>query len=536
MRFSRLMVTAVVFWLMPFSLFSADAAAKESPAPVDLVQIKQTIEKAMKAFNVPGIAVAIVKDDKVIMSKGFGLIQMGKRDKVNADTLFGIASNTKAFTTAALAILADEGKLNWDDKVTDYLPSFALRDPYVTQQFTIRDMLSHRSGLGIGAGDLMIWPASDITTDEIIKRVRYLKPMTSFRSEYAYDNLMYVMAGEIVARVSKMSWHEFIQKRILTPLKMTQTRMRYSAIEANNHNVATAHAPVDGQIKPVGGDFLESFSSAGSIASSVNDMSQWLRVQLKGGLIDTTGDKDNRLFSGVKGIEMWTPNTLQDVPPFNEEMDRTHFRAYGLGWRLNDHQGYKMVSHTGGIMGMVSRVVMIPEKQLGVVILTNQQSGPAFYAIAHDIINRYLEVEHKDWVSIYQHKQKNKVDEGQRVVEQLMKDRDSQSRPSLALADYAKLYRDDWYGDIEITLVDDKSKGQKLQMRFSRTPVLIGELEHFQHNTFIVRWYDRSTNADAFVNFQLTPEGKVDIVTMQAVSPLTDFSFDFHDLLLKPQL
>ncbi|MFT4923945.1 MAG: CubicO group peptidase (beta-lactamase class C family) [Phenylobacterium sp.] len=501
---------------------------------VDLTEIERTIERAMKTFNVPGVAVAIVKDDKVLMAKGFGVRKMGKKDKIDADTLFGIASNTKAFTTAALAILVDEGKLNWDDKLTDYLPTFQLKDAYVTQQFTVRDMLTHRSGLGLGAGDLMIWPGTDVTNEEIAQRMRYLRPVSSFRSEYAYDNLLYVLAGDVVAKASGMPWLEFVKQRILMPLKMNTTRMKFSLIESSNHNVATAHGPVDGVLNPIGGDFLEDFSSAGSIASNVNDMSQWLRMQLRGGLL--AADSEKALFSGERAIEMWTPNTIQSVKSVALEHDRTHFKAYGLGWGLSDYHGFKRVGHTGGIAGMVSSVVMIPEVNLGVVILTNQESGSAFRAIGHDIVNRFLGVEYRDWVSTYDEALQKKVAKGNSHVADLMKNRDAKSSPSLALADYAQTYKDDWYGDINISLVDgaNKAKDKKLEIRFSRSPSLVGGLEHYQHNSFIVRWYDRSVNADAFITFQLTAQGQVLEATMEAVSPLTDFSFDFQDLLLKP--
>lgn len=533
MILKRSLTTALLLAVTGFSLpISAAGAVKTTRVVANLAEIETTIEKAMQTFDVPGLAVAIVKDDKVVMSKGFGLLELGKKGKVNADTLFGIASNTKAFTTAALAMLADEGKLDWDDKVTDYLPSFQLYDAYVTRQFTLRDMLSHRSGLGLGAGDLMIWPSTTIDSREIIKRMRFLKPVSSFRSEYAYNNLMYVLAGQIVAKVSGMSWESFVRERILIPLKMKNTRMKASLVEAGNHNVATPHSPVNGVLQPHSGNFLQSFLSAGSMASSVNDMSLWLRMQLKNGLIATLDSKEKRLFSKLQSEQMWSANTLQPVRPVDAEMDRTHFKAYGLGWGLKDYHGYKMVGHSGGILGMVSRVVMIPEINLGVVVLTNQQSGPAFRAIVHDIVNRHIGLENRDWVAIHDAQQHKRVITGHNYVATLMQNRNADSAPSLPLAYYAQVYQDDWYGDIEIAAVDG---GNKLEMRFSRSGVLVGELEHFQYNTFIVRWYDRSINADAFVNFQLTSRGYVSHATMEAISPLTDFSFDFHDLRLKPK-
>ena len=234
-------------------------------------RIEQSISEAMATFQVPGVAVAIVKNNKVVMSKGFGVIEYGQPEKVNADTLFGIASNTKAMTAAILAGLVDEGKLTWKTKVIDIIPEFQLPDAYVTREFTMLDLLSHNSGLGLGAGDLMIWPQTTLNNSDIIKGLKYLPQVSSFRSEFAYDNLMYVIAGEIIAKLTGMPWQEAIQQRIFTPLGMNNTRPTFSMIPSNNKNVARAHVPLDGKLNVVGGNFLEKFSSAGAVASSVND-------------------------------------------------------------------------------------------------------------------------------------------------------------------------------------------------------------------------------------------------------------------------
>ncbi len=494
------------------------------------INIEQTIEKVMQTFQVPGVAIAIVKDNEVVFSKGFGVIEQGKSSPVTPDTLFGIASNTKAMTAALIAGLIDEGKLTWQTKVIDIIPQFQMPDPYVTREFTIIDLLSHNSGLGLGAGDLMIWPQTSLTNQDIIKGIKYLPQVSSFRSEFAYDNLMYVIAGEVIAKITGKSWQENMQERIFQPLGMNKTRAKFSLISGQNKNVARAHVPLDGKMNVVGGNFLEQFSSAGSVASSVNDMSLWLKAQLNNGAYQGQEKVQQRLFSNKQSEAMWQARTLLPVSKAATLQDKTHFRAYGLGWFLNDYHGVKLVHHSGGILGMVSKVVLVPEENLGVVILTNQQSGYAFNAIYHQVLNEYLELAEKDWVDFYQQKQtKRLAKEKSRLAKSAAKV-DRNSRHSLPLRDYADTYKDNWYGEIKITY-----KNNKLHMQFGNTKELKGTLAHHQHNTFIVRWDDRTLEADAFVNFNLNEDGSISYVTMKAVSKATDFSFDFHDLKLMPQ-
>jgi CubicO group peptidase (beta-lactamase class C family) len=499
-------------------------------------KIERAIAQTMKTFQVPGVAVAIVKDNRVVMSQGFGVIEHGKSAKVTPDTLFGIASNTKAMTAALLAGLVDEGKLTWQTKVIDVIPEFQMPNAYVTREFTIIDLLAHNSGLGLGAGDLMIWPHTTLTNADVIKGLKYLPEVSSFRSEFAYDNLMYIIAGEVIARVTGQTWKNVIQSRIFTPLGMSNTRATYSLIENENSNVAKAHVPLKGELNVVGGNFLEKFSSAGSVASSVNDMSFWLKAQLNEGAYgkkiegNTVDKQSSRLFSAVQSRAMWKPRTLLSVSSTATEQDKTHFSAYGLGWFMKDYHGVKLIHHSGGILGMVSKVVLVPEENLGMVILTNQQSGSAFNAIYHQILNEYLELPEKDWTAYYHKKQEKRVAKEKARLAKAADIVNKNSAHSLVLRDYAKTYVDNWYGEIDISY-----KNNKLHMQFSNTPELKGTLEHYQHNTFIVRWHDRTLEADAFVNFNLNEEGGINYVTMKAVSRATDFSFDFHDLKLIPK-
>lgn len=511
-------------------ILSSASAAKTNPqASKELNrEISAVITQAMEEFQVPGVAVAIIKDNVVTMSEGFGVIEHGKSTKVDNNTLFGIASNTKAMTAALIAQLVDQGKLSWKTKVIDIIPEFQMPNAYVTREFTITDLLSHNSGLGLGAGDLMIWPDTTHTIDDIIKGIKYLPEVSSFRSEYAYDNLMYILAGEIIARVTGKTWEENIKQNIFQPLGMNTTRAKFSFIEKSNVNVARAHVPLAGKINVVGGNFIEKFHSAASVASSINDMSLWLKAQLNRGEYQVNG-KTEQLFSRQQNRKMWQAHTLKPVSESATKNDKTHFSAYGLGWDLKDYHGVKLVQHTGGILGMISKVVMVPEENLALVILTNQQSGYAFNAIANKILHSYLNISDTDWVGHYKAIKDKRAANNKTYTEEAASKVATDSKPSLALKEYAQTYQDNWYGDINISYDNNK-----LRMQFSKTAELKGTLKHHQHNTFIVHWDDKTLEADAFINFNLNEDGLISFATMKAVSRNTDFSFDFHDLKLIP--
>src|SRR5664279_953418 len=357
-------------------------------------QIDSLTELTLKTFDVPGIAVAVVKDGKVIHAKGYGVRSMNTKLPVDEFTLFGIASNTKAFTVAALGILIDEGKLKWDDKVTDYIPEFRMYNPYVTEEFTIRDLLTHRSGLGLGAGDLMFWPDSNnFTKKDMIHNLRYLKQVSSFRTKYDYDNNLYMVAGEVVARASGMSWEDFIQTRILDPLNMSGTAPSFNLLK-DKSDVIDPHAPVDGVVQVIRRDANETLDAAGGIYSNLTDMCKWIIMQMNNG----TYDNGKKLLSEEVHEEMWTPQTI--VPVRGETPYNTHFASYGLGWGLSDVHGYKQCTHTGGLAGIVTQVTLIPEMKLGIIVFTNQQSGAAFTAITNTIKDSYFGIKGRNWVKM----------------------------------------------------------------------------------------------------------------------------------------
>jgi CubicO group peptidase (beta-lactamase class C family) len=523
-RFLSFLLTVVLI-----SLVTSLVQAQTPPPDLDA-----HVARVLKEFEVPGVAVAIVKNGKVMLTKGYGLRRLGDPTPVDEHTLFGIASNTKAFTAAALAILVDEGKISWDDPVTKHLPTFQMYDPYVTREMTIRDLLTHRSGLGLGAGDLMFWPHTTFTRDEILHRIRYLKPASSFRSRFAYDNVLYMVAGQIIPAVTGKSWDDFIKERIFVPLGMTESNTSAKAIKPGV-NAVSPHTKIEGKLTPIPFNDLDNSAPAGAINSNVSDMARWVVVQLDRGLLRASADGKQRLFSERQSRAMWavqTPLPVND-PPAELAALRANFAGYGLGWSLNDYRGRKLVSHTGGLAGMVSRVALIPDLNLGVVVLTNQEAGGAFQAITYHILDHYMNASATDWTTAYRTVAERGLAAAKEAEGKQQSARNANSKPSLPLEKYAGRYNDAWYGEATIEK-EGASENGKLVLRFGHSPGMVADLEHWQYDTFIGRWRDRSLAADAFVSFALKPDGSIEQMKMQAVSPLTDFSYDFQDLLFIP--
>lgn len=502
------------------------SASANAAAPITSAQIDALAERAMQAFDVPGIAVAVIKDDKVIHSKGYGVSSLRTGQKVDQHTLFGIASNSKAFTSAALGMLVDEKKLKWTDKVTDYIPEFRMYNPYVTEEFTILDLLTHRSGLGLGAGDLMQFPdGSDFKRADVIRNLRFLKPTSGFRAQFAYDNNLYIVAGEVLARASAMSWEDFVERRIMRTIGMDESAAAPKRVKSRA-NFAYPHAPVEGRVQQIDAEIGEVANAAGGIYSNLVDMSKWVRMQLNGGKYGA--ELSQRLFSDEVQWEMWSPHTIipkgRSPSPYN-----THFVSYGLGWFLSDVKGYKQVAHTGGLEGMVTQVRLVPELKLGIIVLTNQQQGAAYSAISATILDSYLGMPHVDRVTELSKLSKASQADASKATDAVMATIAASEKAAAAhpidLAPFAGTFRDPWLGDVILALKDGK-----LTFEAKRSPRLSGEMSHYRGNTFVVRWRDRSMDADAFMNFSMGTDGMPSGMTMAAISPLTDFSFDFQDL------
>ncbi|PYT66836.1 MAG: serine hydrolase [Acidobacteria bacterium] len=512
-------------WFLISLLFlvSVPRVLAQNAPPADL---DAYVTRVLKVFEVPGLSVAIVKDGKVVMAKGYGVRKLGESTPVDENTLLAIGSNTKAFTSAALATLVDEGKISWDDPVYERLPGFQMYDPYVSHEMTIRDLLTHRSGMGLGEGDLLFWPHTTFTRAEIICKLRFMKPASSFRSRFAYDNLLYMTAGQIIPAVTGESWEGYVREKILCPLRMNTTNLSNADFKPGD-NYAWPHSKVDGKLQPIEFVNLDNAGPAGSINSSVAEMAKWVLLQLNHGKIP---GREERIFSERQSREMWSAQTILPIGAGSSPLaaKRPKFAAYGLGWGLTDYHGRKMVAHTGGVAGMVSRVMLVPEENLGVVILTNAEQAGAFDSILYHILDSYFGLAPSDWIAAH----KAADDQEEAAAAEIMKKQEAgraaDSKPSLALDKYAGVYTDPWYGPVTIRM-----ESGKLVFTLDHTPKAIADLQHWQYGTFKAHWRDR-TIEDAFLTFTLKPDGAIDHFTMVAVSPLADFSFDYQDLYLTP--
>lgn len=490
---------------------------------ITTLQVDELVQKAMKEFNVAGVAIAIVKDGKIIHKKGYGVASIDSKKPISESTNFQIGSNSKAFTTTALAILVEEGKLKWKDKVKKYIPEFKMYNDYVTENFLIEDLLTHRSGLGLGVGDLMFFvDGSDFTIKDIVTSFQYFEPVSAFRTEFDYDNLLYIVAGEVIARASGISWEKFVQTRIMHSLKMENSFTSVSALE-DNFNVATPHSIKDGKITSIPLYKNQLVGPAGGIFSNVEDMSKWMLVHLNKGKYGQ--DLKTELFTNKSQRKMWTIHTVLNA--YNEPRYNEHFKGYGLGWDLSDINGNLKVGHTGGLPGMISMVTMIADLNFGIVVLTNTGGGGSSVtrAVSKTIMDRYLGLSDFDWIEKYTQDSKKWQNTGDPVTENIWATVASNKNTPLKSENYIGIYEDNWFGKVEVFL-----KNNKLWFKSFRSPKLNGEMQFYKANTFAIKWEYQNMNADALAMFMLNEEGKAQSIKMKGISPNIDFSFDFQDL------
>ena len=452
----------------------------ETSIAVDLNQLATTISKAREDWSVPGLAVAVVKDGQVVMARGFGVRELGKPDEVDADTVFAIASNTKAFTAASLAILQEDGKLQWDDRVQKFLPWLQLYDPWVSADLRVDDLLCHRSGLGTFSGDLLWW-GTPYSPEEVLRRTRHLKPAGPFRSSYGYSNLMFLAAGEVIASASGTSWPEFVRSRILKPVGMERTVTSVTAL-SSMQNVASPHKPKPDSVRPIPWYNWDTMAAAGGIISSVNDMSKWLIVQLNRGKL--TDDK--RLFSEASSRRMWSPHGVMSVSAaYQKRFPSTHFRSYGLGWVLSDYKGRMTVSHGGGYDGMYSYVLMVPDENLGIVVLTNSMTGISS-PIANTIMDHYLGGSQTDWLADdLPRDQDGRKDFYDRIAKTITPVKQG-TQPSQPLESYSGTFTCPLYGDATVTMENDH-----LVLRLLPNKQLVADLTHLHYDTFVINWREQ---------------------------------------------
>lgn len=489
-------------------------------------EVDALVEEAITKFNVAGVAVGIVKDGEIVHARGYGVKSVDTNEKVDEHTSFAIASNSKAFTTTALSLLVEEGKLSWQDQVIDHIPEFKMYNEYVTQNFIIQDLLTHRSGLGLGAGDLQKWPSgSDFTISDMLTNFQYFEPVSAFRTRYDYDNILYLVAGEVIKRVSGMRWETFVKMRIMDPLNMDNSSTLPPGMSGLD-NLATPHLVVDGELRTIPFYELDPEKingAAGGVLSNVDDLCRWMLVHLNGGQYGN--NMENQLFSEASHQEMWKIHTTMEVssnPRYN-----SHFAGYGLGWRLTDLNGYMSVSHTGSLAGMLSKTMMIPDLNLGVVVLTNSYYGGSgvFRAVSQTIVDSYLGLDDYGWTEKFLKSYQNHSGSAEAITAEVWKTVEKANDDHINSKEYIGMYEDPWFGKIKVHM-----KENQLWFTSLRSPKLTGPMYFYKANAFAIKWEFREMDADAFAIFSLNEEGKAVDMKMKGISPDIDFSYDFQDL------
>jgi CubicO group peptidase (beta-lactamase class C family) len=485
----------VVWLLLVVSTLSHSAAQAQSKP---LQGLDDYITKSMADWKIPGLALAIVRNDSVILVKGYGVRTLGKPDRVNERTIFAIGSSSKAFTALGVAMLVDQGKVKWDDPATKYLPGFQLFDPYVTREITVRDLLSHRSGLA--RGDLL-WYAQDLPRDSILYHVRYLKPSWSLRSRFGYQNIMYLAAGQLTSRITGKSWDQVIRERIFQPLGMTSSNTSTKDL-ARLPDIASPHEEIEDTVRIIPYHNIDNIGPAGSINSNALDMAQWVRFQLSRGKV-----AGKPLLSAGAFDEMHTPQTIMPLEgPWKLMMQDAHFGSYGMGWILHDYHGRKIVQHGGNIDGMHALVGLMPEEKTGLVILTNLSGNFLTYALMYRVFDAFLKQPQKDWSAQLHKGFEELVAQGKAEEKKRESARVKGTSPSLPLEKYAGTYADSMYGEVSV-----KQDAGKLVLRYG---TMVGDLEHWQHDTFRSIWREKS-QGKGFVTFDLDADSKVDELKIQ---------------------
>ncbi len=498
-------------------LFLNQTVFSQNSKGIDYNKLDEYINKSMKDWGIPGMAIAVVEGDKMTFARGYGVKEYGKEGKVDSKTLFSIASNTKSFTAAALSQLVDEGKISWDDKVIDYLPWFRMYDSYVTSEITIKDLLCHRSGLNTFSGDLL-WYETNYSRKEVIERSRYLKPTSGFRSQFGYSNIMFSVAGEIIPVVSGKSWEEYIRTAFFKKLGMDASLLSVSEL-AGKTNIAMPHHTAQG-IYPLPIKYMnwDNIAPAASIISNVEDISKWLIMQMNEGIYK--GD------SILDETQLWEMHSLQ-TPDNNSKgwisyFPTQHFNAYGLGWSLFDYQGVKVVCHGGGADGMISQTGFIPEKDFGIVVLTNSINYLPT-ALLYYLIDDFFGDPTNDWSKFYLkvYNYGKNVEKSHR--EEMDKNMVKGTKPSLNLEEYVGIFGGELYGDVEVLI-----ENNHLVLDFLPSEILIGDLYHKHYDTFTIKLRNSPTLPEGTVNFILNSNGKPEELRINIQNP----DFDFTELKL----
>ncbi len=441
---------------------------------LNLKQIDRFIQKAQTEWDAPGLSVAIVKDGEIVFEKGYGTMEIETNQKPDEHTLYAIASNTKAFTAAIISQLVDEGKLDWNDKVQKYLPYFEVYDATISKMVTVQDLLSHNVGLGTFSGDA-IWYKSELSTEEIVKRIKFIKPVYEFRNGYGYSNLMFITAGDLIEKLTGKSFKQNVTERFLEPLNMDNTVVSVNDYGSNS-NVATPHGRRDGENYKIDHVAWDNVQSTGGLVSSVHDMAKWIIFNMNNGIID--GDT---LISRSNRNKMWSLQNSFEVNQAEPNTRGQRFNGYGLGWFITNYHDAYQVGHGGGYDGMISSVQMLPDENLGVVVLTNGVKVPT-NAIVHYIFDQYLDRPEKDW-STEMLEGYNKWKASDTRVADRKAARVEGTVPILDEEDIIGRYYTPAYGHFSVI-----KEGDELKLYWEHSPLLSSTLKHFNYDSYEMEW------------------------------------------------
>ncbi len=493
-RLGSLAVAAVKAVPAVLAVFAMAQPVAAQPAGHPLAGLDAYVASAMAAWDIPGFALAVVHGDSILYTRGYGTTARGDGGTpVTPNTLFAIASTSKAFTTAAIAMLVDEGRLNWDDRVIDHLPDFALADPWVTREVTVRDLVTHR--VGVARLD-NLWIASPFDRPEILRRARHLPQVEGFRATYGYNNILYIAAGELVAALTGQSWDDVMEGRIFGPLGMTRSTSR-SAVVETRPDVAEPHTRVDEAVRVIPRRNYDAIGGAGAIWSSAADMAQWIRLHLNNGALDGTP-----LVSAGQVAEMQRPVTVMPIDSTARRMHPTnHFSAYALGWRVQDLHGRRLVHHSGSINYTRTHVAMVPEEGIGIVAMANLSSSNLQLAITHWVLDALQGRTPEDWSALYLELDTRSAAAAARSAETLAAARIPDAGPALPLAAYTGEFEDALFGQVRIA-----EEGGGLVLDYA--PEYIADLEPWHQDVFRATWRRPGAGA-TFVTFHLDTRGRV---------------------------
>ena len=503
---------AIVFLLS----ISINATAQRNIKPKQLRQADEAMSRAVQSMNLPSLSIAVVKNGEIIWSQSHGLLDVRNSVKSTPDALYAVASNTKAFTSVALAQLVDAGMLNWDDRVTDHLPTFKLYDPYVTSELRVRDLLCHRSGLATFSGDLL-WYGTTWTADEVLEKAQYLKPTSSFRTEFGYQNILYIAAGKIIESLTHKPWSTTIDESLLTPIGMDRAVLSVSELEKSNQVALPHNETSEGQLIPIEWVNWDNMAPAGALITSVNEMAKWMIVQLDSGRIE-----NERIWSEQRTREMWTLHTPIPVSNwYQSKLPSMHFRGYGLGWEMTTLHNHKIVGHSGGYDGMISRQMLVPDEKLGIFIVTNTNSSVP-WALGYDLLNLMLADDDSfDMLTFLESNRERETEDRINKDEELEATRIPHTQPTHPLDDFVGTYTDQMYGSIEITKNDSM-----LELQFVQTSLFKANLNHWHYNTFQLNWAEQMMLPSGMVHFSVDAMGLVQSLDVDVPNP----DFDFTEL------